>query len=146
MASPHEDLKINVKPLCRSAASPLKREKIPAVDRISLTYRNSSPHRGIAINLRFWDERETPRKVSPPFEANLYTYLFNMLLYRQLQPYAFLKTEFYQRHLNAITTVGDPSLALFWLAKHVIIFLLIPGDPSLATFAEASVAETLGMT
>jgi hypothetical protein len=28
--------------------------------------------------------------------------------------------------------LGDPSLVLFWLAKHVIIFLLIPGDPSLA--------------
>jgi len=27
-----------------------------------------------------------------------------------------------------------------------MVFLLIPGDPSLATFAEALVAETLGMT
>jgi hypothetical protein len=49
-----------------------------------------------------------------------------MLLYRQLQPYDFLKTEFYQRHLNAITTVPSEMF------EAVIIFLLIHGDPSLA--------------
>jgi hypothetical protein len=49
-----------------------------------------------------------------------------MLLYRQLQPYDFLKTKFYQRHLNAITTVPSEMF------EAVIIFLLIPGDPSLA--------------
>jgi hypothetical protein len=37
-----------------------------------------------------------------------------------------LKTEFYQRHLNAITTVPSEMF------EAVIIFLLIHGDPSLA--------------
>jgi hypothetical protein len=49
-----------------------------------------------------------------------------MLLYRELQPYDFLKTEFYQRHLNAISTVPSEMF------EAVIIFLLIHGDPSLA--------------
>jgi hypothetical protein len=51
-ASPKEDFTIIARPLCRSAASPLEGEKIPAIDRISLTSRIFPPLGGNARRAR----------------------------------------------------------------------------------------------